>query len=84
MKRLRKLWKESPKARFYARTIVVAVAGYAVQTIRSGEPFTWAALATGGFTAAVTAIVGLTTPVEPFVGINKAKVDVPSPPAEPT
>lgn len=83
MRRLRQAWKRSPRIRFYVRTAVVAIAGYVVQTIRSGAPFTWGALVIGGGTAAVTAIVGLTTPVEPFVGVGKTDVEVPSPPAIP-
>lgn len=81
LKSFKKLWKTSPKARFYTRTAAVAFAGYAVQTIRSGTVFTVSGLIAGGGTAAVTALIGLTTPIEPFVGINKAPVEVPSPPA---
>lgn len=83
MKRVKQLWRKSPKARFYGRTAAVAFAGYVVQTVRAGEVFTWSGLVTGGGTAVITAILGLTTPIEPFVGFNKTRVDVPVPPAVP-
>jgi hypothetical protein len=81
LRSLKKLWKSSPKLRFAARTVAVAVAGYVVQTVRSGQPLHWQTFAAGIGTAAITALVGLFTPLEPFVGVNKTKVDVPAPPA---
>lgn len=84
MKKIRQWWHDSPKVRFIARTIAVAVGGYVVQTIRSGNPWTWSALITGAGTAAFTAVAGFFSPLEPFVGVNKAKIAVPTPPADPT
>jgi hypothetical protein len=79
---LKQLWKTSPKLRFAARTVGVAAAGYIVQSYRGG--FTdWKSFASGLATAAITALLGLITPLEPFVGVNKAKIEVPSPPAVP-
>lgn len=76
-------WRNDPKARFYVRTAVVAAAGYLVQAFRSGQILTWHALSAGAATAAITAIIGILTPAEPFIG-KKAKLAlVPSPPAAP-
>lgn len=74
---LKKLWRASPKLRFAARTVAVAVAGYVVQTVRSGQPLDWKSFASGAATAAITALVGLFTPLEPYVGVNKAAVTAP-------
>lgn len=73
MKALKQLWKRSPKIRFAARTVAVAVAGYVVQTVRSGQPLDWKSFISGLGTAAITAVLGLFTPLEPHVGV-KAKV----------
>lgn len=83
MNDLKRWWRESPKVRFAARTVGVAVGGYVVQTIRSGNPWTLSGLIAGAGTAAFTAVLGFFTPLEPFVGVNKAKVEVPTPPAIP-
>lgn len=83
MNALKQLWKRSPKLRFAARTVVVGIAGAVWQSWRQGTITDWATLKAAVTTAAITAITGLITPLEPFVGVNKAKVDVPSPPAVP-
>lgn len=80
MKKLVTLWKTQPKVRFAVRTFVVAAAGYIVQSYRGDNPLTWTALAAGAATAGITALVGLTTPVEPHVGINKTEITTPPSP----
>ncbi len=81
-------WKASPAVRFWTRTIVVSAIGYlstffATVAASSFSPssFLWG-LGGAVFGGLCYALVGSTTPVEPFVGINKpSNVKVPSPPA---
>lgn len=76
-------FKHNPAVRFWTRTILVAVVSYAVSAWHDGIG-DWAAFAKGAAGAAIYALVGLLTPVEPFVGVNKpSNIEVPSPPAIP-
>lgn len=84
-----KAFKESPAVRFWTRTIVVAVIGYAATffaTVAVDEfdaaKFLWG-LGGAVFSGLAYALIGSGTPVEPFVGVNKVEVEVPSPPATP-
>lgn len=81
---LKKYWKENPRVRFWVRTFVAAVGGAVVAAYLNGEIIDlhtlWGAVIAGTFKF----LIGFFTPEEPFVGVNKAKVDVPSPPAEVT
>lgn len=80
---MREWWKTSPALRFFVRTVVVAVAGYAVTAFQQGIT-DWRSFLGGLAAAGITAVVGLVTPVEPFVGVNKTDgVQVPTPPAVP-
>lgn len=73
-------WKKNPTVRLAARNLAVAAAAYVAGGLLSG--FTeWKAFAASAITSGITTILGLTTPLEPFVGVNKVKVEVPSPPA---
>lgn len=71
-------FRKNPAVRFWARTLVVAIVGYAVAALREGEIADWHAFGWGLATAAGTALVGLLTPVEPFVGAFKVPVEVPA------
>ena len=86
MKSLLNSWRGSPALRFFVRTIVVAAATYVVTALQQGEAIDLTALGVAAATAGLTALVGLLTPVEPFVGPSFAKpekVEVPVPPAKP-
>lgn len=77
------IFRTSPAFRFGVRTVVVAIITYCASAIATG--FTdWKAFALGAAGAAANALIGLLTPVEPFVGVKPAGVQVPSPPAEPS
>jgi len=73
MGNLVQLWKTSPVLRFVVRTVVVAVAGYIVASLKEGIT-DWRSFVGGALTAAITALVGLVTPVEPKVGPVKTEV----------
>jgi hypothetical protein len=77
-------WRSSPHLRFIVRTVVVAAATYVIGAFQQGQALDLSALGVAVCTAGLTALVGLLTPVEPFVGPSFAKpenVEVPSPPA---
>lgn len=79
-------WLKSPAFRFVVRTVVVAAATYLIAAFQQGEAVDLTALGVAAATAGLTALVGLLTPVEPFVGPSFAKpdnVEVPKPPAKP-
>lgn len=72
---------KSPRARFYARTIVVAVIGYGASAIAQGGSglHDLSSFALGAASAGAYAVVGLLTPTEPFVGLKQAgPVEVPA------
>jgi hypothetical protein len=72
----------SPAFRFGLRTVVVAIISYIATGIAAGFE-DWKPFALGVAGAGMNAIVGLLTPVEPFVGVKASGVQVPVPPAEP-
>ncbi len=76
MNALIELWKTNPAVRALARVAVVAVAGYATAAIKEGVT-DWKSFAGGAVTAAIYAVVGAVTPVEPKVGVKTAVVDKP-------
>ena len=78
-------FKTSPALRAGVRAIVVAVITYFVSALTQGggKIDDWHSFAWGVAGGVAYAILGLLTPVEPFVGV-KAKVEVPTPPAIPT
>lgn len=85
MKSLAQSWQKYPQIRFLARTVVVAGATYLIAAFGQGNALDWNALGYACATAGLTALVGLLTPVEPFVGPDFAKankVEVPKPPAK--
>jgi len=81
-------WKQNPSVRYWTRVIVVAAIGYVgtvFTTIAVSEfdakSFLWG-LGGAIFMGLGYALVGGTTPIEPFVGIGKVDdVKVPSAPA---
>jgi hypothetical protein len=80
-------FKSSPTLRFWVRTLVVAALGYVTTTLTAGiaDGFDWQKFALGllgTLAGAAYAVIGASTPVEPFVGIQ-TEVEVPVPPAEP-
>lgn len=77
-------FRASPGVRFMVRAVVSAsLAGLAVAgTIWIDNPWVQIASATVAALAAYMGI-GATTPMEPFVGVNKVDVEVPVPPAIP-
>jgi hypothetical protein len=85
VKALAKAWRENPKVRFLARTVVVAAATYLVTAFQQGQAIDLTALGVAAVTAGLTATIGILTPVEPLVGPSFAKpvVEVPAPPAVP-
>jgi hypothetical protein len=70
-------WRRSPEVRMVARAVAVAVAAYAADAVRSGKPLSLHTAAAAGGAAGIYAIIGLVTPVEPHVGVAKARVEVP-------
>lgn len=81
-------WKANPAVRFWTRVIVVSIIGYAstvFTTVAVDEfnatKFLWG-LGGAVFSGLAYALIGGTTPMEPFVGVGKVDdVQVPSPPA---
>lgn len=73
-------FKNSPAFRYGARVVAVAVVTYAVSAYHDGIT-DWTAFAKGVAGAAIYALVGLLTPLEPFVGVKPSDVNVPVPPA---
>lgn len=81
MKKLADWWKSNPAVRVAARQVAIAVASYVAAGIVSGFG-DWRAFVASLITTTITTLLGLTTPLEPFVGINKPRnVQVPVPPA---
>lgn len=76
-------WRRSPTVRFLARTAAAGAAGYAVEALRNGDALTLSGAGAAAGVAFLVALSGLLTPLEPFVGVNKATVEVPTPPAAP-
>ncbi len=84
MGRLLGWWQEQPAVRFVVRNVVVAIAVYVLDAIRLDSGISVTALWHAAVVAGCTSLVGLLTPVEPFVGVGKVPVEVPSPPAVPS
>ena len=82
MKRLRDWYGSLPASvRFAGRTFAIAVITYAYKAQSDGS-FSFDALLDTAKIAGSYALLGLLTPMEPFVGVGKpAEVAVPSPPA---
>jgi len=79
---LKNFWKNNPRVRFWARTAVAAIGGAIVAAYLNGEIVDLHTLAGAAIAGGFKFLVGFFTPEEPFVGVNKAQVKVPSPPAE--
>lgn len=79
------MFKESATARFYLRSVVMAViAGVAVAaTIWVDNPYLKIASGVLGAFVAYSGLGYASPQVEPFVGNKLEGVEVPSPPAEP-
>lgn len=76
MKTIAKWWKAKPSVRMAARNLAVAGASYVAGGLLSG--FTdWRAFAASALTATITTVLGLTTPLEPYVGVGKVNVAPP-------
>lgn len=70
-------YRNNPSARMYVRALALAVAVYVCKVFQAGvEEFEFAPFVWGLGSAAVYAVVGFMTPLEPMVGV-KAKVEVP-------
>lgn len=82
MKRVRDWYGQlPPSVRFAGRTFAIAVATYAYKAQSDGS-FSLDALLDTAKIAGSYALLGLLTPLEPFVGVGKPDVvAVPSPPA---
>lgn len=78
LKALKDAYRNSPAARFLLRIAVVALIGYIIGIIDTGEAFSLHALAFAVIGAVCKAAFGLLTPDEPFVGVNKIDVKVPA------
>lgn len=70
-------WRRSPAVRMVARAGATAFGAYVVDSIQKGTPFSLSAAGLAAGAAVVYAIVGLLTPLEPHVGVAKARVEVP-------
>lgn len=79
------LWRRSPAVRAIARAAASGAAGYVADSFRTGHVFSLTALGVAAGTAAGYAVLGILTPLEPYVGpaAAKARVEVPVPPADP-
>lgn len=80
MTSFRRWWRKSPNLRMAARNFAVAVAAYVAGGLLAGFG-DWRAFASSAITSGITTILGLTTPLEPFVGVKAKRVEVPQPPA---
>jgi hypothetical protein len=85
VEKFKEWWRGSPQVRMWTRQVVATLGGWVAASLVSGFDFTQLkTILAGLITGAITAFIGLTTGVEPFVGINKAdNVQVPVPPAVP-
>jgi hypothetical protein len=74
----------SPKYRMAMRSLVIGVLTYAAQDLSDGDIDDWEAIYTTLKVTVAYTVLGLLTPLEPFVGIGKPdRVEVPTPPATP-
>lgn len=81
MKKLVDWWRGSPAARVAARQAAIAIASYIAGGILAGFG-DWRSFAASLITTTITTVLGLATPLEPFVGKKaKTRVEVPTPPA---
>lgn len=79
-----KWYRESAGFRFGLRTFVVGVITYFISALAQGGAITdWSSFGWGLAGAVANLVLGLLTPIEPFVGIKSKKVEVPVPPAAP-
>lgn len=69
-------FRKNPAVRFWARTLAVAVLAAVAQGIIDGVA--WDVLLRGAEVGAAYAVLGLLTPLEPFVGPAKVAVEVPA------
>jgi hypothetical protein len=80
MKKFKRWWKREPRVRMAVRNLVVAGASYVAGGLLIGFD-DWRSFVASAITTSITTVLGLATPLEPFVGVNKTTVSVPSPPA---
>jgi hypothetical protein len=85
MKELRDWYgRLNPRYRFAMRSLVIGLLAYFMQDLSDGEIDSWDALYDAAKVSLAYTVLGLLTPLEPFVGVNKpVKVEVPVPPATP-
>jgi hypothetical protein len=76
-----KLYRESAGFRMVLRAIVMTILAWIVQ-LGADEPIDAAAVRSL-IVGIAYALLGLATPLEPFVGIKAKRVEVPAPPAAP-
>ena len=75
----------NPRYRMATRTLVIGIIAYAMQDLSDGDIDSWDALYDAAKISLAYTVLGLLTPLEPFVGVNKPdRVEVPKPPAVPT
>lgn len=77
MKKIATAWRTSPTLRMVARAGATAFGAYVADSIQKGTAFSLTAAGLAAGAAAIYAVVGVLTPVEPHVGIAKARVEVP-------
>lgn len=74
----------SPRYRLAIKTVVIAIITYVAKDLSDGDIDDWESIYIAAKVSIGYAVIGLLTPIEPFVGVNKPDVvKVPSPPAEP-
>lgn len=78
-----KLYRSSAAARFWLRQIAFAIVSFFVSATAQGSVSDWHNFLWGLAGAVATALLGLLTPLEPFVGVKAKRVEVPQPPAVP-
>lgn len=71
----------NPRWRMTIRTLVIGLLVYLFSDLSDGDIDDWEKLGQSALISVSYAVLGLLTPLEPFVGIGKpAVVDVPPPP----
>lgn len=76
-------FKDHPAVRTYARAIEVGAIVYFLKIYNSGlDAFEWKSFLWGLAGAIAYSVIGLLTPLEPFVGLFKTRVVVPADKAE--
>lgn len=69
------LWRRSPAVRMTVRAMAVAVLTFFATSFAAGDVVDWKGLLYGAAAAAIYALLGILTPMEPKVGIKTQVLD---------